>query len=148
MTNMDLSYAEGWRPEEGDVLVGTVTEVGVGFSNFGGNYPIVTVQPEERGAEPVAVHCFHVALQSRMLGLRPRVGERIGIKYEGQRPHKSQPGQTVAVYIVKIDGRTDTSEVWDRLSPSPPQVAAEEAGGFTLPQETLPAGSADDDIPF
>lgn len=138
MSEMNLAYAEGWQPEPGAVLVGNVTEVGTGWSDYmKGHYPIVTVQPEGKGnPAPVAVHCFHAALLSRMMDLRPKVGERIGIKYEGQRPHKSIPGQSVSVYIVKVDGRTDASDVWNRV--------AQPIGRDTPAVDT----PADDDIPF
>lgn len=114
---MDLSYAQGWVPDDGAVLVGTVTDIAMGWSDFmNGHYPIVTVQPED-GGDPVAVHGFHAALFSQLKQLRPEKGERIGIKYEGQRPHKTNAKQTVAVYIVKIDGRT--ADVWGQLDPAP-----------------------------
>lgn len=143
---MELSYAEGWRPEEGDTIIGTVTDIGIGSSAYGGTYPIVTVEVQDTGKE-VAVHCFHAALRSRMLELRPEVGERIGVKYVGQEPHKTQPGKTVAKYIVKIDGR-GAANVWGNLAADTPRSDVPEPA----PEEFTPARTTtvadDDDIPF
>jgi hypothetical protein len=149
MSGMNLNYAEGWRPEEGDTLIGTVTDVSIGRSNFGGSYPIVTVQPDDGTAE-VAVHGFHAALRARFMELQPEPGERIGIKFVAKEAHKSAPGQTVAKYIVRIEGR-GTANVWgnlaadDKMAPVPQSDVPE---GFT-PVDTPPAKpDADDDIPF
>lgn len=132
--SMDLSYAEGWRPEPGSVLIGTVTDVGKGWSDQGNQfYPIVTIQPEAEGSEPVAVHCFHTTLFGRMTDLRPGIGERIGIKYLGKEPLKSNPDREVAKYVVKMDRAP--ADLWDSL------------GDKDSPKESEPTGT-DDDIPF
>jgi hypothetical protein len=154
---MDLEYAKGWKPEEGDVLVGTVTNVDFGWSEYRGEYPIITVQPEG-GGDPVALHCFHDALFNRMSSLRPGIGERIGVQYKGKAPSKSNPRNTVARYVVRIDGRS--TDPWaGRTQPErqarpaavPPTGAPvdapdapADASDFAAPN----AAPADDDIPF
>jgi hypothetical protein len=154
----NLDYAAGWRPDEGDVLTGTVVELSVGAGQWG-QYPIVVIRPED--GSDVAVHAFHHSLRNRLLELKPRKGERIGIQYKGKRPSKSKPGQSVAVYIVRIDGR-DADSAWENLQP-----AGTPAPGQTrLPmnpqeiedtQQSLveasdyapqPQNAVDDDIPF
>lgn len=148
---MDLSYADGWRPEEGATLVGKVVSIDSGSSNYGGGtYPIVTVQPEG-GGDPVAVHCFHAALKSRMMEARPNIGERIGIKFVGKRQHRTDPSLTVADYIVRVE-RQDAGNVWDRMegrtpptpAPAPRTDVPVDASDFAPAQQPL----ADDDIPF
>lgn len=135
---LDAGYAEGWRPDEGAVLIGRVSDVGMGFSTFtNGNYPIVTVEPEG-GGEPVAVHGFHAGLFSQLTQLRPVVGERIGFKYVGKRPHKTDKSKSVAVYNVRIEGRS--ADVWGQLAPPAPS-------GFA-PAQPAPEAAPDDDIPF
>lgn len=148
MSIMDLTYAEGWRPTEGDTVVGKVTDLAMGASQFG-RYPIVTIAPDG-GGDAVAVHAFHVGLKNRLAELRPQVGERIGIKYVGKRPVKSNPSQEVAVYIVKMERAP--AGVWD-------QVAGENAPVVTAPPSDVPVNAddfapqaqlqqGDDDIPF
>lgn len=145
---MELSYAEGWRPEEGDTLIGRVTEVATGRSQFGGGgkYPIITVQPEE-GA-PVAVHCFHAALKARVLDLKPMPGERIGVKFVGKRPHKTDPSLTVADYIVKVEGRTTTDAYAGMEEPAAPRTDVPVNPQDFAPASPASQAQADDDIPF
>lgn len=156
-----IEYAEGWRPEEGETLIGEVTGLDIGWSKYpppsGSQYPIVTVRDEDSGAE-VAVHCFHAALRSKMTTLRPVLGERIGIQYKGKRASKTDPSQEVAVYVVKVQGRT--ADVWGSLAPAQPsQAPVPTHGGFTPhPTSDVPADASDfapqgatddtDDIPF
>lgn len=138
MTEMDLTQAEGWRPEPGDTLIGRVLTVDKGWSNYGGHfYPIVTVKPESGGA-PVAVHCFHQGLMARMRDLRPQQGERIGFHYKGKQPVKSDPSRSVAVYVVKVDGRD--ADIWDSIPGEPGRSPAPVQGSLDT--------NADDDIPF
>jgi len=140
---MDLNYAEGWRPEEGDTLLGRVTDLSMGASTYG-RYPIVTVAPED-GGDAVAVHAFHTGLKNRLAELRPKVGERIGIKYLGKRPLKSNPANTVAVYIVKMDRGADVwAEVGARVEVPASDVPID-ASDFE-PQGSPKAD--EDDIPF
>lgn len=137
---MNLDYAEGWKPDAGDVLVGRVTSVDAGWSDFmSGNYPIVTVQPED-GSAPVAVHCFHTALLNRVLNLRPVVGDRIGIKYDGTVPHQTVKGKTVAKYVVKVEGKDNAEGLYNRM-------AAAQGVNVNQAEDTAP-DTGDDDIPF
>ena len=134
---MNLETAEGWRPEEGDTVIGTVVVVDAGWSDFkNGYYPIITVQPDD-GA-PVAVHCFHDVLEKRVTDLRPEPGDTIGIKYQGKRKTKDG-NREVAIYTVRVKGKSPVS-VWDtRLAPA------------TAPaQSDIPAtlDEGHDDIPF
>lgn len=133
---MDLEYAEGWRPNEGDTIIGEVVEIGKGWSDQSdSHYPIITIKPQD-GGDPVAVHCFHTTLYGRLLDLRPKVGERIGIKYQGK--DKTKDGKReVAKYVVKMDRGADANAIWDSLdSPNAPK------GGDSATPAT------DDDIPF
>lgn len=148
MSGMNLDYAPGWRPEEGDKVIGRITDIAMGRSNYGNRrYPIITVDDEENG--PVAVHCFHAALYNRMMELRPKVGERIGVQFKGIEPHKTEPSQTVAQYVVRIDGRS--ADVFGALAAEAPaprvesDVPADVSDFAPAPSADKPA---DDDIPF
>jgi hypothetical protein len=138
---MDLSeqlgqdFAPGWRPQEGDKIIGQVIDLAQGWSDESESYyPIVTVHNEETD-EDVAIHCFHFVLQKKMKELKPKVGERIGIIYKGKVPTKDGK-RTVAVYNVKIDGRT--VDIWSDPIPEPVQNV----------QETLDTPEDDGDLPF
>lgn len=147
----NMQYAAGWKPEEGAVLVGEITAVDSGWSDWrNANYPIITVAPEGGGDE-VAVHCFHAALFNRVMSLQPRVGERIGFQYQGKRPSKNNPRNTVAVYAVRLDRKNDNP--YERIRQSQPDKPQ------APPQSDIPADAedfapgngdapADDDIPF
>lgn len=88
----DYEFAEGWKPEAGDVLEGRVAGIDTGNNEYG-SYPIVTVEREDGTKE--AVHCFHSALRSQLARLRPMVGHKIGIKYMGKRAAKNPtPGRS------------------------------------------------------
>lgn len=128
------SIPEGWRPKDGDVIIGTVQEVTKGWSDYTDTYyPIVVIKPDDGDA--VSVHAFHAVLRNRLTELRPVVGETLGIKYVGKQ--KSKDGKRdVTVYIVKVEGRSG-GNVWDEVEETP-RVAS-------------PVGSdvpTDDDIPF
>lgn len=108
--NLADDFAEGWRPEEGDKIVGKVVDLGRGWSDYkDGFYPIVTVHDEEQDKD-IAIHCFQTVLERKMREFKPKVGERIGIEFQGKRPTKNGKNQ-VAVYIVKVQGRT--VDPWD-----------------------------------
>jgi hypothetical protein len=141
----ELEYAEGWKPDVGDLVLGKVTDVAMGWSDYRGQYPIITIA-DEKTQQPVAVHGFHAGLFNQLMTLQPRVGERIAVKFVEKRPHRSKPGQTVSVYRVKIQGRTGT-DVWNQLATTqqPPQPQPQPQPT----QETFPsADDADDDMPF
>jgi hypothetical protein len=101
-----FDFAPGWMPNEGESLIGTVTDRGIGEGEFG-EYIIITLRPDagqtihirqERtqmeyttdGTEEdvVAVHCFGAVLDSAMRKLRPPVGMRIAFRKLGKRLRK------------------------------------------------------------
>jgi len=149
MSDMDLRESRGWRPAEGDTLIGTVVEVSRNWSDYArAYYPIVTVQSEGENSELIAVHCFHAVLKDRILALRPVVGDRIGIKYVGSRDGK-QPGTTVNLYTVRVQGKTNAGDPYAGMAPTPaaPPVPSDVP---VNPEDFAQNGPAqtDDDIPF
>lgn len=168
MTNMDMTTADasGWRPEAGDVLVGIVDDLDLGWSDFRGEYPIITVRATDgtksenvKPGESVKVHCFHDVLFSRVQVLRPVPGETIGVQFHGKEPHGTKPGQFVSRYTFKVAGRTaDAGGLYDRLGAGrvrqAPQrtaapIPAPAVPGPAVPQQTeLAPPPDDDDIPF
>ena len=147
-TQLDNEYAPGWRPEPGATVIGTITSVDIGYSTYVGqrnSYPIITVE-QENGDGPIAIHAFHIGLFAQLLRLQPAIGERIGIKYHGKRPVKNNPSQEVAIYTVKVAGRT-AADVWSTLTQTAPTSASQQE----LPanaRDFAPPAHDDDDMPF
>lgn len=136
LSEKDLTdLPEGWRPEEGDVLVGTVLDVTKGWSDYTNDfYPIVVIQPKGKDKPAVSVHAFHAVLRNRLVELRPVAGETIGIKFGGV--VKSKDGKRdISTYNVKVEGRT--ADVWGDLGGTPREAAT-----------VVTRDAADDDIPF
>ena len=112
-----MSEASGWRPEEGDEVEGVVLGVKMATSDFG-TYPIVFVLGNDD--EPVALHCFHTALQNEMTTQRPERGDDVYVKYLGPKSdYDSSKGykapELYSVLVTKLD---DARSVWDTV-PAP-----------------------------
>lgn len=110
----DLSRegGEGWRPKEGDKLVGTISTIGNRYSDWhNGFYPMLTVTTEDgstvggKAIEPgtqIAFHAFHSIPFRRLLELKPLEGERIGIAYHGSK--ETADGKRKAeLYTIRVD---------------------------------------------
>lgn len=96
-----FEHAAAWRPEPGDIIRGTVTELAWGYSEYG-EYPIVILQSNS-GGESVAIHAFHTALRQRIEKLKPLSGDPLAVKFLGD--VKSKDGKReYKGYLVK--GRT------------------------------------------
>jgi hypothetical protein len=114
---IELDYAKAWLPEEGETLVGIVTELQIGTSDYG-QYPILVVQPEV--GDRRSVHAFHTVLHDRLLELMPDVGEEIAFKYMGRvLPKNAKAGATVKddgyeSYRVIVD--RPTINMWEKLA--------------------------------
>lgn len=82
----DYDFAEGWKPEPGDILEGRITSIDTGTNEYG-TYPIVTIERDDGSSG--AVHCFHTALRSQFARLRPQIGMKVGVKYLGKQQAKN-----------------------------------------------------------
>ncbi|MGE3429267.1 MAG: hypothetical protein AB7I44_21170 [Hyphomicrobiaceae bacterium] len=74
-------YAEAWMPEEGDSLIGHISEISVGNSEYG-PYPIVTVLTAN--GDRWAIHAFHTVLHDAIVEAQPDIGEEVAVKYMGR----------------------------------------------------------------
>ena len=148
---LEAGDAAGWKPEEGDVLVGVVSGLSKGWSDYkNGFYPIVTITPDLERCTPnpprsdtepgaaIAVHGFQFVLEDRFTALKPMPGERIGIKVGPKIPTKDGK-RTVQTYTVKMDR---TEDIWQDIRN--PRLAAQTVQGTPVTQQQL----TDDDIPF
>lgn len=122
---LDAPDAPGWTPEPGDRIVGEVVEISERESDYGGWYSIVTVETAD--GDEIAIHCFHTVLANEIRAKAPRVGDRIGVKYNGVREPK-RGGAAFEHYAVAVERSTSL--------PAPTPSAAPRAS------ETTPAPSS------
>ena len=87
---LDAAYAPAWRPDVDDKLSGEVVALSERDGGYG-NYPIVTLRRDDNGEE-LAVHAMHQVLSSQLAELRPKVGDRIAIRYLGKIANKASTG--------------------------------------------------------
>ncbi len=78
---LDAEYPEAWRPKNvGDKILGEIVDLSEYDGGYG-PYPIVTVKQDD--GETLSVHAIHTVLKGELAEHRPKVGDRIGIKYRG-----------------------------------------------------------------
>ena len=75
-----VKIGEGWRPEKGEKIAGTVAGMVMVKGQFG-EYPMVTIRTSE--GEEMAVHAFHSSLKKQLKEAEPRLGDDILIAYDG-----------------------------------------------------------------
>ena len=141
------SYPEGWRPQPGDKVIGTIVEIDTRTSDYGqGDYPVLTIALDS--GEEVAVHAFHTVLKNELARLKPVEGERIGIVYHGKKAGKGG-GNGYESYRVKVDrsaGGSSSAPDWDAMKAETDQQLGNEAP----PAQTVEPAKPDptDDVPF
>jgi len=148
---LEKDYAPAWRPNPGDALVGEVTDLSANTGYDGAPYPIVTVRQDD-GRE-LALHAFHTVARNELAKQRPQIGERIGIKYTGEKATADGRGKFHG-YRVAVD-RPQAAFDWgtygdgDASEPAAPQSDVPR-DGFEYGQPPAQAGTAtpDDDVPF
>lgn len=130
-----ISEAEGWRPEEGSELEGTVLGVKLAYSDVSeSEYPIVFVMPKDWDpdkGEAIAVHGFGAVLKNELIGQRPELGDTIYIRRGGEREatRKGWSGAiNYAVLVTKpgVSGRS----VWDAMGPAQPKLPTTKENQF------------------
>ena len=89
------------------------------------------------------MHAFHSVAANELAKARPAIGERIGIKYLGQRD--GQGGTRYHAYRVKVE-RDDAGFAWARYGAE--DTPAEIASDIPSNMEPETALVASDDIPF
>jgi hypothetical protein len=120
---MEQRTAQGWRPEPGTTLDGTVIGLRMGSSEYG-DYPIVvysvnnmfnaTGEAVPAHRPTVALHCFHQVLRERMAELKTDLGSRQYVTYLGQlesNSRKDKDGEPVKYhhYDAENYGETETT---------------------------------------
>lgn len=122
MDQLDAQGARGWKPDEGDTIVGSIQKISASTPSKYGIYPIVLVMTED--GELVNLHCFHNVLRNRLLEQRPKVGERIAVKYVGREQGKNFDEPYYSYSVVMPDRPvTDDSTSWDIFETNPDGTA-------------------------
>lgn len=83
---INIRSARGWRPADGESIVGTVAHIGRRESEYGA-YPVVTLAADTDDPETVnyvAVNAFHSILKASLFEIKPQIGGRLSITYHGQ----------------------------------------------------------------
>lgn len=135
---LDKEYAPAWRPEPGDKVIGEIIALSEREGDYG-PYPIVTIRDDNGGEH--ALHCFHGVLASEIAKLRPRVGERIGVKYVGQQPRASGDGKYHSYRVVRDEAQAPAMN-WSAYADDD-----DSSGDMAVPTAGA-SHAADEDIPF
>lgn len=112
-----MAEAPGWRPEVGDEIEGQVLGVKINWSGGFDPYPIVFVVSDD--GEPVALHAFHTTFKNELESQRPERGDRIYVKFFGEKqnwegPKGYDPPRIYAVLVSKPGA--DARSIWDTIS--------------------------------
>ncbi len=116
LKDFDGTHPDSWRPNVGDMLVGTVIRYDRGRTKHG-DAPICVIRDEVTD-EPRSVWLLHTVLRDEFKEQRPRVGESIGIK----RLPDSDKGYKR--YVLRVD----------RPEPDVPDFGAFAAPGDVAPE--------------
>jgi hypothetical protein len=134
----DGTYPESWRPQPGDILVGTIEKYDRASTSYG-TYNIAVLRDEQGALH--SVWLMHAVLLDEFRKLRPRPGERLGIKRleDAERGYRR--------YAVRVD-REPGSDIPDfdaaPAADAPPATASEPKpparanGGSTPAKAPLP----------
>lgn len=149
-SRLDVEFAPAWRPDPGDKLSGEVVGIGERAGEYG-SYPIVTLRRDD--GEELALHAFHSVLASELAALRPKLGDRLAVRYDGKKQTRTGTGSYHGYKVVK-DGdeqAVDWSQyaAGDEQSAAAPPASDVPAGTADFAAAAAPAAkAADDDIPF
>lgn len=85
---------QGWRPNPGDKITGTVKDMTTGDGGFQ-RYPIITLSLAD-GTE-TNIHAFHHTLKNRLVEMRPKRGHVLTITYLGAVDQVNKDGEPLMV---------------------------------------------------
>lgn len=84
----ESSFAESWKPQQGDEIIGTVVRINERENTFGNMYPILTIVTDD-GSE-VAIHGATSVLSAKIYENSVVIGDEIGVRYLGQTQGKTK----------------------------------------------------------
>ncbi|HET6753976.1 MAG TPA: hypothetical protein VFH23_08500 [Jiangellaceae bacterium] len=97
-------------PEPGDQLIGQIVEITERETQYGA-YPLLVVADDEGAVH--SVHCLRGGLLWPVVRIRPKVGDRIGVRYDGVTGTSSAHR-----YVVAFENATETAPDWERIEKS------------------------------
>ena len=135
------TFADAWKPEPGDKLIGTVVDLDERDSAYGDEpYPIVTIETDD--GNELAFHAFHTVARNELAKQRPVVGDRIGVAYHGKKDGKNYESYRVIVERTESEPKAID---WDKHV----QADGETEQDVELEDDDeTPKGPTDDAIPF
>jgi hypothetical protein len=137
LAELEKDFPAAWIPTEaGDTVVGVMTRVGEGVTQFG-PAPVVEVKQAD-GAE-VTVWLFSQMIRSEFARLKPVPGERIAVRYLGDQTVKNKKpgrGETYKKFRLAVDRpvgseTVDWAVVLDPARSGPPPTTDD--GGDEVP---------------
>jgi hypothetical protein len=105
---------EIWRPEPGQSLTGTLVEIEMRPSDFGADYPVVTLLDAD-GNEFV-FHAFHTTARTELAKLRPEPGDQIGIRYRGKVEGRKNPYESYRILVERAEPTLTAVPDWDAIA--------------------------------
>lgn len=165
MNSTALSWRPGETEEDGrdtsNPLYGKFMRMEAATSDFGPYWRMIIEKSDSSGVvtgEEVSVALFHTVLKNELAKLQPRVGDLLGLRYDGKKPRPGQ--QPIQMYTVRIDRPAAQEFNWGSLNPNeqsidgkvvyegaPPPVEPEVAAE-PVSAEPSAAVQDEDDIPF
>lgn len=140
---LDAEFAAAWRPDPGDKIAGEVVAIGERQGQYD-PYVVVTLRRDD--GEEFAIHAFHQVLGAQLAALRPQLGDKLALKYQGKKQNQAGTGSYHAYRAVK-DG-DEAGIDWSKYDAGEP----EPDGGSDLPStDAQPddfAATADQDEPL
>jgi hypothetical protein len=141
------NISEPWLHESGDVLIGEVVDIDSRESEYG-RYQIVVVETEkgstEQGGKAIpigserAFHAMRTVPRNEIAKQKPKIGERLGVKFHGTAPRGDY-----AAYKIRVERQSPP------LDDEAGVVDIRAAAAVPDPGESdEQAPAAADDIPF
>lgn len=94
LEGFDGRWPASWRPKEGEMLIGRIIRYSEGPGRFG---PVRTAIIERDDGTRASLWLSSMVLLDQFNRERPRVGERVGVKYLGKHPQKGYHRFTLVV---------------------------------------------------
>ena len=110
---MKIESATAWRPTPGDTVTGSVVGIRKQTSDYG-FHPVLVLDTGED--HYTAVHAFHGVLKNKLYELKPTVGDRLSIGYQGKVDGKERPYH--AYTVINPDAPFEPQQFsWDDEEP-------------------------------
>jgi hypothetical protein len=109
---INIRSARGWRPADGETVVGTVAAITSRESEYG-KYPVITLAADTDDPETVnyvAINAFHSILKNGLYEVKPAVGSRLAVTYHGKiQPEKAGANAYHSYTVINPDAPVETA---------------------------------------